>query len=756
MLCSAACLRTYGQTTANRADSLLSSLQRKELHDTTRINTLYLLSAHLQFRKPDTAYTLAGQALELSEKAAYSRGHINALNLLGSIESSQGAHEKARDRYLQALELSKRHELPVQESHTLGALAILAKAQGEYTKAIGFFEQALAISQTLQDRDNIARNFNNIGVVYLAKGDHKRAISHFLEAISIKKKMKDWESVAVSYSNIGLVYTNQEEYEPGLKYMREALKIYEQIGDSLGISDIYNNMGYALKESGRLQEAVPYLQRSLRAGKSLSKCQTVYAVYNLGSVYERMDSLSKSEMYLQKALETGEACQDQYIVILTLDDLSKNYFKQKRTGEARKLAERSLEIAQQIGRKGQIQTSSQTLYQIAKAEGRWEEALRYHELTEAYADSIKNEEKARQIGKLEARYEFAEREQELELQQKIQQAELESERTINTLLGMGLALLALLSAGMMRLYFQKEKAHQELQKSKAQEVQKNEELNRLNHELEATVNLVNKQKTEIEQKNTNITASLVYASRIQRAILPFHERIRESLNEYFILYQPRDIVSGDFYYFRQVGQDLLWVVADCTGHGVPGAFMSLIGNELLNDIVLQKQITEPAQILKLLDKNVQRALQQDRTNNQDGMEVAVCRISPEAQKMEFAGAGRPLIYFQKQQLHYLKGDRIPIGGIRRQQKQSEFTTHQISLQEETAFYLFSDGYQDQFGGEHNKKFGLKRFKKLLQEVHPLPMGQQEIRLEKKLADWMQESEEKQIDDILVLGARLKP
>jgi PAS domain S-box-containing protein len=266
----------------------------------------------------------------------------------------------------------------------------------------------------------------------------------------------------------------------------------------------------------------------------------------------------------------------------------------------------------------------------------------------------------------------------------------------------------------------------------------------------------------IERKNEDILASINYARRIQQAILPTKEEIEKVLTNYFILYKPLDIVSGDFYWISQKHYKTIVVVADCTGHGIPGAFMSLIGNDLLNEIVNTRNITSPEMILEELRKDIQRVLRQGTTLVQDGMDIAICTIDsyPVAYreelgtpKLEFAGASNPIVLIQNEQLTYIRGDNIPIGGYHLKNNEKRFTKHTFTLDVPTTFYLFTDGYQDQFGGEDNAKLGSKRLRELLFKVSNESLDLQREILDKHIVDWLGDPS-KQIDDILMIGVKL--
>ncbi len=285
----------------------------------------------------------------------------------------------------------------------------------------------------------------------------------------------------------------------------------------------------------------------------------------------------------------------------------------------------------------------------------------------------------------------------------------------------------------------------------------NEELNQINEELNVTLETVNEQNVTIQEKNSNITAGINYAKRIQEAVLPSQQKIKSVFSESFIFFKPRDIVSGDFYYFSEKPDKVFILGADCTGHGVPGAFMSLIGNAFFDQVIHIHKITTPDLILEYMRNSIRTTLRQDQTGSRDGMEVGVCILHGNKNqgftRLEFAGAGHPLYYFDNQQdeVQVFRGNRIFIGGVIEQH--NHFQKHQTAVHQGFTFYLFSDGYADQFGGEEGRKFMKKRFRELLAQIQPKSMTEQQQILEYQHQKWKGNQHE-QVDDILVIGIRI--
>ncbi|OQY03541.1 MAG: hypothetical protein B6I20_04830 [Bacteroidetes bacterium 4572_117] len=290
-------------------------------------------------------------------------------------------------------------------------------------------------------------------------------------------------------------------------------------------------------------------------------------------------------------------------------------------------------------------------------------------------------------------------------------------------LAAGFSILGIVRLSVRRLRKQKEYLEMVVKERTA-------EINQAKEEIEATNEMLQESNEQINAKNKSITASITYAKRIQEAMLPIRENISRSLEKSFILFKPRDIVSGDFYWFAEKNGKTIIAAVDCTGHGVPGAFMSMIGSEILTTIIGQG-ITQPSIILDLKNKYVHKALKQDKTDNQDGMDMTICTIDRESKIVEFAGAKNPLVYIQNGELFYIKGDKQSIGG-RKTSKDKPFVNHEISYAEhETYFYTFSDGFQDQFGGPNNRKYMIKRMKNLILQHHLKNMDEQQKILKKK-------------------------
>ena len=263
------------------------------------------------------------------------------------------------------------------------------------------------------------------------------------------------------------------------------------------------------------------------------------------------------------------------------------------------------------------------------------------------------------------------------------------------------------------------------------------------------------QNHKLEKIYKHVTDSIHYAKRIQNSILPPINLIHKSLPQTFVLYKPKDIVSGDFYWFEHVGDDIIIASVDCTGHGVPGALMSMIGNNILNQAIIKYGAKDAAILVDELNQGVASALRigQDATNAKDGMDISLCRINFKENILQYAGAFNPLYLIRNGELIEVKADKFPIG-FYVEDPDKKYTNHYFEIQENDIFYLFTDGYADQFGGPNGKKFMYRQFKELLQRIHSMPVELQHDILDSSIEDWKKMGDVEQLDDIQVIGVRL--
>jgi serine phosphatase RsbU (regulator of sigma subunit) len=352
-----------------------------------------------------------------------------------------------------------------------------------------------------------------------------------------------------------------------------------------------------------------------------------------------------------------------------------------------------------------------------------------------------------------------------------QKEERDFQQKINYLISISLLIVVIFAFFVFQSRKKMSKAFRNLEEANTLVQQKKEEIEIQTEELQQTNDTLQKTLQFVNYQNKEINSSVKYALQIQTAMLPILADFEQVFPESFILFKPRDIVSGDFYWFAEVKKQgksyTIVAVADCTGHGVPGAFLFMIGCNILNNLVKENRVTEPERILTLLDKELRKTLQQDSNKSKDGMDMQIVTITKNIEqqdieasfdKIEYAGAMNPLYYVENQVFHEIKATKLPIGGGTDTNK--VFDKHIIVLQKNTdgaknntsfIMYLTTDGFQDQFGGKESRKFMTRRFRELLLNISPKPMSEQKEILEKTITEWIVFGREQQTDDITIMG-----
>ena len=407
----------------------------------------------------------------------------------------------------------------------------------------------------------------------------------------------------------------------------------------------------------------------------------------------------------------------------------------------------ALEIAEEFGAKFRAIEITESLAEIYQKSGDFKSALFVYQKYKLYSDSVFNETKSEQITEMETKYGTEKKEQEnkyLKLQDVKNKALIRQSTLLNIAAVIGVVLLVILALVLYQSNLRKQRTNKVLLSQK--------------QEIEIQTEEILAQRDMLEEQHKDIRDSINYARKIQTAILPLPEEISAAFPEHFLFYQPRDIVSGDFYWFAEVkyGKQTKYVlsVSDCTGHGVPGAFMSMIGNDLLNDIVKDRRIIQPDIILNHLHEGVRRALHQETGENTDGMDISLCVIDPQEKTLSYAGANSPLVYVQDGEQTRVSPDNTSIGGDMTPGEDG-FQAHTISYQDAPVMcYMYSDGYRDQFGGKKGKKFMRSRFLELVFYISQLSMQDQRRQVEETINDWMKQGGYEQMDDMLVMGFRL--
>lgn len=693
----------------------------------------------------------------------------------------------------------------------------------QYKQALAYNLKILATIKGLNNRVAEITTLNNIGFAYKYLKNYPNALRYFKESLKKQQALSKYPLRQVpTQVNIAIIYQNQGRYEEALELLLQTVRVAEKSNKNAEKAQLYDLLALVYYYQKDYYNALQYNQQSIALAKAIHDRNILVEAYKTSSlIYQKQDDYEKAltsfqqhllikDSLVQEERSRQQALAQQKFVV----ERAEKQIKLIMAGEEIKdlaLKQQQLELEKQqkefelLEKEKKIQDAQlrqealakqQALQSLQLARQRATAAQKDKEIVQLQAEKKQKEQvlqlKALEEQKKRKQIQLLEKDQKikaLDLERKNQ--EIKEQRKVQKyfvgVIALGVLVFILILIGL----FITRRSNQKLAKKKDEIEEKNTELFQVNEEIATQRDLLETKNVEIENINHNLTASIVYAQRIQEAMLPSLSRIQAYLPESFVLFRPRDIVSGDFYWFAKIksieqneqqehahatklGQSmqlemmsskLVLAVVDCTGHGVPGALMSMTGNNLLNEIVEMRGTDRPDQILRQLHRGVKKALKQDETNNRDGMDMALCVIDVQQQVVSFAGAKNPLVVIQNGKLQEIKGDKTPIGGEWGKEEDRKFTNHTIRLDnEEAMFYMFSDGYQDQFGGPEGKKFMKGRFKKLLLEIHHLPLDVQKQKLDDTITQWItsarRESTERsgkiesQIDDILVVGFRM--
>ncbi len=614
--------------------------------------------------------------------------------------------------------------------------------QSKYYQAIVCLNTALVTAQQTGDSVTQSVCLNGLGINYASIGNPTKAIAYYLQGLAIEERLPVQNNLPWYYCNIGALYLEQNNSEKGREYSYKALEAEKKIPNERVRSIVNNNLGVIYSANGVNDSALLYYKRSFQISEqSKDTFSIANSSSNIASIYLRLKKYDAAEKYNSKSYKLSKAKGYEDVLVLNyinmaiIAEASKNY-----TPAEEYLLE-GLEITKKLNSKKYSKDIYKELATLYTLKGDYKTAYAYYKNFSAVKDSILNQGNSKLITEMNTKYTTEKKEREVALlktNERIQNLELSKrknelikQRTITTSIFAGFVLLLFVAILIFSRYRIKKKATDQLQ--------------------EAVIQIEERNRT-IEKTNLLITDSITYAKRIQDAVLPAQEELDTLFSEdHFILYKPAQIVSGDFYWCSERDNRIVFVVADCTGHGVPGAFMSLIGNTLLNEIVNERGITDPPKIAELLDKKVIHALHQHIDINQyDGMDISIYNIDKEKKEITFTGANHSFYAFTDQLQKY-KGDSHGIGRSQHN-KPKIFTSQIISYASDIRLYFLTDGYCDQAGGSSNKRLTSAKLRALLTEISGLSMFKQKQKLEEAFENW--KGKNKQRDDVLIVGIRL--
>ena len=624
-------------------------------------------------------------------------------------------------------------------------------------------EQGLELSRQFGYQGRELQFLNNLGVLCYNMGAEEPASNYYQEVIRLAEKHNNYYDIKCrSFSNLGMIYHNKKDYGEALKCYENSIRLIMEKNLDIGLDAALHNIAYVHLDKAQYDSALLYFDRthgidhdsilSLSQMDGITSVQKkndyAYTLAGAGLVYQKLMNYPTAFDFLKEALKLRLEVGYKIEITKAHNDLGTLFREQDNASLAVKyFREGGLEAAE-INLHQELLKSAKNQYEIYKDWNQTDSALKFHEIYLIAIESLKEEETEHSLAQFKFQNNLNKIEQEFQKKAladsilrmdevKIKEVQLHEEKTLRYSLFVILIIIVLF---LFFLY------------SRLRVIRKQKDLiKEKKKEVESAYADLNKEKKKVEEKNKVITDSMNYAKRIQKAILPEDELMQSFFNRFFVYFQPKDIVGGDFYWYRSFNHLAVIATVDCTGHGVPGGFMSMMGSLLLDKIVQKHQLETP-EILAHLNQEIIRVLKQDSGGEiQDGMDISLCLIDKNKNEMHFSGARNGILLVQNGDVKQYKADLLPVGGKFTLKSKKQTRTYQkqvISLNENDWVFMYSDGYHDQVGGEKFTSFGMRNFENLLKKIDVSPEDSIE-QLNKEFQKW--KGDVPQVDDILVLG-----
>jgi serine phosphatase RsbU (regulator of sigma subunit) len=624
--------------------------------------------------------------------------------------------------------------------------------QGRYDTAMYFYQEASDLATEGKDSFALVGSMLNISTIYHEEGKSQQELEYLLKAIELAKASRLNSRLGSIYFNLAIFYHEQDKVDESKEALSHAVHYYKRNNDLPGLAGTYNLKSSYYTREEKYEEALQLLDSTAGIYKELGYEDRMANVYlNQGQVWGMAGKYELSRKKSEQAYEIFKRLGEKAYQAIALHDISAAMEKMGELVKAIEVEEEAIAIMTEIGNYDESRRWQLELARLYGTTGNYERAFKemdkYIRAQAAY-DSLNH---IRVIEEMEARYQHEKQSLEinnLEKERSLQAMQINTDRLRQNWLIAALILALLLITAALYAFYQKKKDHRIIQLKN---------------------NQLAEHKEILELKNEEILASITYAKRIQDSILPPIEQFNRIFPESFIIYFPKDIVAGDFYWLEQTDEVVFFAAADCTGHGVPGALVSVVCSNALNRSVNEYQLHTPAAILNNCRKLVISQLSKS-SKIKDGMDISLCAFNSGTLQLQYAGAYNPLWIVSESlaennpempiesfaaesnprlKLYELKGDKQPVGSY---EVETSFTNHSLQLSKGDCIYLFSDGFADQFGGVRGKKFKYRTFKELILEVNAKSMVEQKQLISEAFLSWKGNYE--QIDDVCVIGVKV--
>lgn len=599
---------------------------------------------------------------------------------------------------------------------------------GNFDKALVYFDTAAIYLKRQADQLPYAILLKSKGNSLFSLSRNKEALINYLQSLELLKRLGNPKEESGLLMGIGNVYSRMKLKQEALDYYFKSLEIMETIKDSTMMSYLYTNIAEELTLPGQEEEQLDFHRKAMLLKERLhDESGLVYSYASMGEMMMDRNKRDSALYFTRLAINTAQKVNNPYFLCTGYETIGAVFEHFNELDSADVYYSKLLYLATQIKTLKHQHSALMSLARVLQKKGEYKIALdRLFDYLEVH-DTLYNVDMQSSIRELQMQYETDKKEKEIQI---LNERDKKTRWMAYSSIG-GALLLGLLSLSLFTRYRLKKKTA---------------------HELETKNNVIQHQKEQVEEKNKEITDSINYANRIQQALLPSERFLAEHLKDYFILHLPKDIVSGDFYWALAHHNRFYVATADCTGHGVPGAFMSMLNISYFNEVVIGKNTVEPDLILNEVRREVIHALNPRGTVNEskDGMDCVLCAFDLEQMHLDFAAANNPLWLCRNGEIIDYAGDKMPVG--KHDKEDQPFTRTSVALQKGDIIYTFTDGFADQFGGPKGKKFKYKQLHDVLLEICHMPMGRQKQHLDEVFSQWKGMLE--QVDDVCIVGIKV--
>lgn len=708
------------------SDSLLNVVHHQQV-DSLKIKTYNEIALELMSRNPDSAIYFSMKGLELSEQINDVKGKAISYKNLGTAYFYKGENQKAKSYFLKSIAIYRKIKNSEKSIALIySRIGSIETNTGNNAGALKIFFDLIRFYAERKDSIGLANTYNNIGVSYDFQGDYDKAIKYYQQSIDLREKLKDYKSISIALNNIGIIYTHKKKFEIALQYFITSLNNSKSIKDERNIAITLGNIGSVYENLNNLELALDYQMQSLEIKKRLGNSSNTlaYSYFNIGSVKQKMKLYAEAKKYFNQSLELTRQTNDLFLML----------------------------------------ECYKALYIMYSETKDFASALKYAKLYFESHANIHSKEQREQISRLQSEFDSEVRENQisvLEEEKKAEDLQLKNIKTLIWLSIISFVFILILFAFSIRSFRKRKQLNKKLILYKSEiEEQKEEIINQKNNleglykELNIRKEELQLQHDEIDKKNHYITDSIKYAKFIQEAILPQSTHLQKLIPESFVYFEPKDILSGDFYWVDKLDNILYFALIDSSIHGIPGAFISIIGNNLLNKALNEFGITKPKKILHFLNKGLEKTLK-DRYKEfivESGMDIAVFTLNLENHELTYVGAHNPIYILRNNEILQLKSTYYPLGLTLQETEKLEITEQVSKLEKGDFLYFYSDGFIDQFGGANHKKFMSRQLRDTIIQINQLSCNVQKDTLQKTFRNWKGDGE--QVDDVLLIGIKL--